>query len=312
MTEILRLRNLARDPQAQADYALTLIRPRQQRDVLTAALRVLAETPQPQARPEILALYAYFAAGAPRRDLAGFVRSALLDALRPLVLPADVPLLLGAVTTYEFIPDEQAQTIRASALLALNDLDDGLARYHAARFLVDEHTSPMSGEPALTAIRVLASQDELLPLYMYALRPAAGAPLELVSECLRSLTTLPVALLPGLVARCGAGAESVLQIGLIDLLTRHQAGPQGMDYLAATLARPQDLDVYRYLVIAMLSAHQPELRGMVLEAAQARLDAERRQVLLQALEPFAGDRDVAAAIDRLQHGSSAAHKPKET
>ena len=94
----------------------------------------------------------------------------MVDALRPIALPADVKLALAAVETYQFMPDDQAQTLRASGLLLLNDLDEPLAPYHAVRLLADPHVTPMSGEPSITAVRVLASQDELTPLYLYVLQ----------------------------------------------------------------------------------------------------------------------------------------------
>ena len=76
-------------------------------------------------------------------------------------------------------------------------------------------------------------------------------------------------------AACAAGgvfgyllraAGRAVQLGLIDLLIQHQEGPQALERLAGMLAKPDDLDVYRYLVIALLSAHQPQLRAMVMMA----------------------------------------------
>jgi hypothetical protein len=298
MSEITRLRSLASDKNAQAGLALTLIKPRQARDVLLAALAVLTETPQPQARPDLLQLYAHYAANGPRRDPAAYLRRALLDALRTITLLADLPLLLEAVTTYEYIPDEQAQVLRASALLALNHLDDELAVYHAARLLVDTangHTSLMSGEPALTAVRVLASQNQMLPLFMMVMQHNPTLP-DVIAECLRSLTALPVALIPALVGHIASNKASMVQVGLFDLLIQHRAGPQALELMDAALLKPDDLDVYRYLVIAMLSSQQPRLRDIVLRRAATVSNHQQRAVLLQALAPFAADREVCELI----------------
>lgn len=301
MSDIMRLRSLASDKNAQAALALTLIKPRQPRDVLLVALAALAETPQPQARPDLLQLYAHYAANGSRRDPGAYLRRAVLDALRTITLPVDLPLLLDAVTTYEYIPDEQAQVLRASALLALNHLDDELAVYHAARLLVDTangHTSLMSGEPALTAARVLASQNQTLPLFMVAMQREPVMP-DVIAECLRNLTALPVALIPALVAHHADNKVSMVQVGLFDLLIQHRAGPQAVELIDAALLNPSDLDVYRYLVIAMLSSQQPRLREMVLRRAATTSNRQQRTVLLQALAPFAADREVGEVIARL-------------
>ena len=256
MSVLVELRHLAADPKAQAAYALALLRPDQPRQVLQAALAVLEETPAPAARPPLLSLYAHLAADSRKRDAGAFLRRAVVDALRPIALPADVTLALDAVTAYQFMPDDQAQTLRASGLLLLNDLDETLARFHAVRLLADPHTNPMSGEPALTAVRVLTSQDELASLYLYALQSSGHGPLApIAAECLRSLTALPPPLIGTLVEHFH-DAGAVAQIGLLDLLIDHQDGPQAVEYLAGLLAKPPDLDVYRYLAIALLSSHQ--------------------------------------------------------
>ena len=152
MSEILRLRSLASAPTAQGEYAVSLVKPRQKRDILLAALQALVKAPTPAGHEPILQTYAYFSADGRKRDPGAFMRRAALDALRPVALPADVPLLLQATNTYEFLPPgfkEDAILLRAGALLILNELDDTLAGYQATRLLVDGYSDPMSGEPAL-------------------------------------------------------------------------------------------------------------------------------------------------------------------
>ena len=153
---VRKLRDLADDPAAQAEYAASLLRPRQARDVLLAALTVLEDHPVLNAKPSLLDLYDSFERGGSARDPAAFTRRAILSALRPLASPAELPLFLNAVSTYEFLPPdfhEDAILLRATALVVLNELDDTLARYHGARLLVDPYADDMSGEPALSAAR---------------------------------------------------------------------------------------------------------------------------------------------------------------
>ena len=194
MSDGLRLNSLASAPDAQSDFAVSLLQPRQKRDVLLAALKVLAKNPNPAAREPIRQLFEHFSADGRKRDPGAFTRRAVLDAWRPVALPADVPLILQAVNTYEFLPPgfkEDAILLRTGALLILNELDDTLAGFQATRLLVDGFSDPMSGEPALTAVRVLASQEQTLPLYLYAMQASEAAIPEVVSECLRSLTARP-------------------------------------------------------------------------------------------------------------------------
>jgi HEAT repeat protein len=196
MTLVQELQNLVGEAQAQAACAIALLKPRQRPDVLLAALQVLEDVAVPEAREPLLDLYKHYAAGGPQRDPGGNMRRAVLDTLRPIAQPADVPLLLDAVSTYEFVPprfQDDAGPLRASALLVLNDLDDTLPRHHTARMLVDRHAQEMSGEPALTAVRVLDSLYEHIPLYLVAMQAAGSTLPEVVSECLRCLTGIPPA-----------------------------------------------------------------------------------------------------------------------
>ncbi len=303
MSEILRLRSLASAPAAQGEYAVSLVKPRQRRDILLAALQALVKAPMPAARAPILQTFAYFAADGRKRDGGAFMRRAALDALRPVALPADVPLLLQAVNTYEFLPPgfkEDAILLRAGALLILNELDDTLAGYQATRLLVDGYSNPMSGEPALTAVRVLASQAQPLPLYLVAMQANDAALPEVVSECLRSLTAAPAALIPGILARRGQSESNIIRIGLCDLLIAHGAGPQELDYLADTLVSAQGLDTYRYLVIAMLTSRRPALIATVLHAARLETRGNRIGVLLEAFELFTADPEIASLVEQLR------------
>lgn len=303
MSEILRLRSLASTPAAQGEYAVSLVKPRQKRDILLAALHALVKAPTPAGREPILQTYAYFAADGRKRDPGAFMRRAALDALRPVALPADVPLLLQATNTYEFLPPgfkEDAILLRAGALLILNELDDTLAGYQATRLLVDGYSDPMSGEPARTAVRVLASQAQMLPLYLYAMQAHDAALPEVISECLRSLTTAPAALIPGMIARHSQSESGIIRIGLCDLLIAHEAGPQGLDTLADALVSLHDLDAYRYLVIALLTARRPALTALVSHAARLETRANRIAALAEALSIFSADPEIAALTEQLR------------
>lgn len=296
------LRNLTADPTAQAAYAATLLAPSHPREVLAGALNVLIKRPTPEARAPLVALYDHLNANGPKRDAGAFLRSAIIDALRPIALPFDSPLLARAARTVERMPPffrDEAAGLRAAALIALNEVDESLAGYHAVRLLIDEHTDQMSGQPAITAVRVLASQEQLLPLYLLAVQRAPIAQADVVSECLRNLTSLPPSLLDELIEVRNESSGSTVLVGLYDLLIHHRAGPQALSFLEAELVRLKDQDLYRYLLIALLSARQPQLNELVLRSGQLENDRRKVAILLESLPLFNIGPGAAELIRRL-------------
>lgn len=295
------LHDLAPDARAQAEYALTLLTPRTRRDVLMAALDILAQTPTPAARISLLDLYAHFADQQGKRDPGAYVRSAVLQALRPTVEPGDRDTLLTAVTTYEYSPPDftdDASLLRAAGLIALSDVDDELSRYHAVRLLADmENTERMSGEPAVTAAQVLGAQHELTPLFFYAMRPAHPDYGEVMAESLRQLTALPPAMIPTLVARHDESEDAIILLGLFDLLLGHESGPQEIDYINDFLAATRQYDVYRYLVTAMIASGNQTLLNTLLASARYERDKEKITILTRALALMAGNPAVDEVIE---------------
>jgi hypothetical protein len=287
--DLSRLRELAGDPPAQAAYAVTLLAPAAGRAAHLAALNALRRQPAAEARPALVALYEHLAANGPKRDAGAFARRAIVETLRPVALPVDAALLAGAAATVERMPPffkDEAVGLRAAALIALNEVDEALAAFHATRLLVDEHADPMSGEPCVTAARVLGSQEALLPLYLLALQGPPAALPEVVSECLRQLTGLPAPLVDGLLARHKETSSAALRVGLYDLLANHRAGPQGVAFLEGELARLKDADLYRYLLVTLLSARREALNSAVLRAVSVETDTRKTAIALESLAVF--------------------------
>jgi len=306
----------------QAGYALELLiasgRKETRRDTLRTALKVLARHPLPEARPALVQVFARHARNGGAHDYGCYVRGDVLRALRPIVTGAELPLLEQAATTYEFPPPrfaEEAGLLRSAALPALAEVDDRLARFHAARLLVDEYTERMSGEPAVTAARTLALLAEPLPLYQFVNDSAHRNRLEVIAECLRGLRTLPPTLLPPLLealrqapdARPGSGRQAeeplpvAVRVGLIDLLLEHEAGPQQIDHLLEELhSGPPEL--VRYLLATCVAAAMTRGETTVLERCIDSLHherrADRRALAAQALEPAEQLPAVAALLAR--------------
>ena len=175
-----------------------------------------------------------------------------------------------------------ALLLRAGALVILNDLDETLARFHAARLLDDGYADAMSGEPALTAARVLASQDQAVALYAYAMRHG-GTLADVVSECLRSLTDMPTALVPSLLTRHADSTESIVLVGLFDLLLNHREGPLGRAFLDDYLREGADPDAYRYLAMTVIARGDELLVDTLLTAARLEQDPDKVAIMAEAL-----------------------------
>jgi hypothetical protein len=301
---VAQLRELAGDPGAQSAYAVSLLSGQYGKDVMQAALAVLAEYPDPGARALILQLFARYSADKGVRDPGAYFRRSLLEGLRPLAVRADAELLAGAAATYEFWPPdfpEDAVLLRAAAIVVLAEVDEELARFHAARLLVDPYIAPMSGEPAISAARVLGVLGEQTVLWSYIFKDLAPQFPEVTAECLRQLVTLPEALVEAVIERYREKPPASVLLGLVDLLINHQSGPHGRAFLQQQLQTTRDADVYRYIVMSMVASGKQPLLDDLLEAAPKVQDKRKLAILSEAFDLLAHQpqfRTAAAAIHR--------------
>ena len=282
LEKIAQLHGQADTPEQQAAAAKRLFETDKNVDVVLAALRVLELRKHPELRHILLRRYAYYDAHGVRRDPGAVLRKAILDALRAVLAFDDRALLERAATTYEFLFGEAAGDLRASALLALNDLDPIVAGYHCVRLLTDQYTSIMSGEPATTAARVLAAAQQHLPLYAYAMREEQGVA-DVVAECLRHLDGLPASLLPAVVDKFRVSDNEIILLGLFDLLLAHAAGVDYLGILFEFLRRTTLYNLYRYLVFELVARREQleELRTLVeSEEDYAKVDILREALAL--------------------------------
>jgi hypothetical protein len=295
------LRSLAGDPRAQAALALELLEsPGALLDVL-AALKVLGADPAPRYRLPLLQLYAYCAGNASRRDPGGTIRRQVLAALRPIATAEDTPLLEEAATALEWLPpgpSEVAAPLRAAALLALDAADPPVAVAHAVRLLYDAHQDHMTGEPALSAVRVLAAEDQTAALYGYLLAGAARTP-EVAAEALRSLDSLPLRPLQEVVERTMARGNPGEMVGLFELIVAHPARAAFVDHLAEFLAGDGDIDLYAFLVTLLFTCRHAPLLDLAFVHAAGERRPERAAILADALQHRGGDPRTAEIRDRL-------------
>jgi hypothetical protein len=300
--KLQKLESLAENPKEQVSYALSLLQSERDRQVLAAALVVLKELPEQTSRPVLLERYQYYADNGPKRDAGADLRAAILRALRPLACREDVPFLEKACLTYESMAsrhDAEGGLLRSIALIILNDLDEALASYYAVKLLVDKTTSEMSGEPALTGAKILGEQGQILPLYEYLLQQGDTLQ-EVAATCLRNLARVPEPILEQIVMRYSHSTSEVMLLGLFDLLLAHPMGEKFGEVFTKFLTSTNSFEMYRYVVLTMITGNKPQLQTNLLATAKSEKDPLKRKILTELLPLLKGrETEVKELLKRL-------------
>ncbi len=302
------LKALADSPGAQTALAIEIVEREKDVRALRAALDVLKQRPAWNARPALLQRYATLAADGVKRDAGSYLRAAILLALRSLARPEDLPLLEQAATTYEYLPpthSEEAGLLRSTALVVMNEVDSALAGYHAVRLLNDPETSPLSGEPSLTAVRLLAAHDNRLPLYAYVLyqdrfeRPPPPLS-EVISESLKSLAGMPESLVAVVIEKYRQSTDEAVLVGLVDLALEYGGNAAAAGFIRDMLRQTRQYAVYRYLVVRLVTGHDPRHLPELARLAGQDTDPRRLAILEEVLPLGAADPAVKGALEALR------------
>jgi len=266
------------------DVALDLIRRARTAEQIRAALEAAA--PGERLHQVVVDRFDELARS-PRRDPTGALRAQLLRALRPMITVADRSRAETALLTYEFGFGPQGENcagLRAAGLLALADLDPDAAESYAVRLLGDaEHTEPMSGEPALTAVRYLAARGSTAPIYLYAL--AGGTQEECLAEALRALSTLPAPLVRQLAERLSQSDDDIALVGLFDLLTTHAEPAAFAGFVRDWALKTSRFEVLNFAAAQILASRLEPLLQALREAAALSGDERRKALLSGVLGP---------------------------
>ncbi len=235
--------------------------------------------------------------------LGGQIRYLIIRALQPIAKPVDASLFEKAALTYEYPPPqfrEEAGPLRLAGVTALADLDEELAAFHASRLLVEKSSDPMSGEPAVTAARLLAALDHSASLYQYLYQDPCETLPEIVSECLHLLTSISTSLVPGLIERFSSSDSDLVLAGLFDLLIGHDEGVQGEEFLASFLEESKRYDAYRYLIALIIAERRQDLLPALLPMLHFESDKEKIFILLDAFEPLKQDSEISKVVEDLR------------
>jgi hypothetical protein len=261
--------------------ALAAIAKGRSADAVRAALEALPEG-DPEVRAAILARWQRIAAAPRRLDADCSIRAALARGLRSCALPADRGLLEGAALTYEYsYSGEAATNLRAAAILTLARVDDQVATFHAVRLL--RESAPGTGEPGLTAARLLETLGQPLPLYAHLLGGRAEG--ELAAACFHGLAAAPDRILLDLVERWSGSDDEPALLGLVDAVldalpdpTPRNPHPRHRDSVGTpNRAEPEPLEA-ALLEILRESPHLDLVRYLATAVV-----ARRRQALIEAM-----------------------------
>ncbi len=286
------LQALAGDSDGQRALAVTYVRMSKDMEVLRPALAILQAEADPALRPVLHEKYAWCEAAPEKHDSGGFVRASIVRALHPMIHYDDLPILQRALLAYQMVGMyEVCAEVRAAALNALADLEPELATYYAVRFLRDPLNSN-SGEPALSAVRLLAAQQQLAPLFGYvAFPPTAGdvpdwrsGIADITSEALRNLVDLPASLVPLLIKEYRKSEDEQILLGLYDLLLAHPARAQWRSVIEDFLRNTRLMDLYALVVTQIVVTRDEDLIAMLKEMATETPDRTRHELLQHALE----------------------------
>jgi len=294
-----RLATLKNDPERRRDFAIELLRDSDDPLVIHQALAALGEAPPAEAREPLRRLLQQFSSS-PKRDPGGLLRAAILGHLDQHLTVDDLPLIEKAVVTVEWTPTDNAgaAVLRAAALVALDRLDPDLAVAHAAVMLANaanpDFTSQMTGEPATTAARVLAARDQWPALLLFVQAADVETPAEPLFEAIRGLDGVPEAVLAPVIAELKDPRELIL-LGLCDLVVAHRGGPRTEAWLAGFLRGVSSIDIYRYLLAAIVASRRHDLFEIAAHSISEEFDRNRLAAALETL-PLAVHEPAAAEL----------------
>src|SRR5262245_35148167 len=255
---------------------------------LEPALKLLEPDPPVEARQPLRHRFFDLAEDGLHRDVDCELRAAIVRALRSLDSHADEDVAEAGLGTVQPTPPSMkdvAQPLRAESLLLLAQSAPERADYHATELLSDPHLSEFSGEPAVTAIRLLARRGQRLPIWALARRP--GLQVDALAQAFASLREAPADLqlaalsehLAASVPRGEAGEPTALVAAEAIVLNGLEDGfPLVLDLLRQT----PNPNLFRYLAMQALRSDAPRLRQAVADL-RAVVDSTRADVLRELL-----------------------------
>lgn len=93
--------------------------------------------------------------------------------------------------------------------------------------------------------------------------------------------------------------DDLALLGLIDLLVEHESDGELLPVLGNLAASPMSLDLYHYLVSAVVARRRPDQVVMLIERSELEMDRDRLALLAEALALVPGP-EAAVAVTRVE------------
>jgi hypothetical protein len=276
------------DAGAATEMAIALVAKERQHRLLEPALDVLSANPVEAARSALRTRFLDLTENGVRFDQDCELRVRIARVLRQIGALGDRALAELGLRTIQLQPPgriDVAQPLRAGCLVWYAELDPERADFYAVEMLSDPHASEFSGEPAVSAIRVLAARGQILPIWALAQR--RGLQPDALAQAFGSLRKSPADLqLDALrehlawakeTGESGEGvalvaAEAVILNGLTD----------GNAEVVDLVRRSTNRNLCLYLIAAAVRHGDPDLKAR-LAALRPRVEPWRRELLDQGL-----------------------------
>ena len=283
-----RLRALRPDPEARRAFAVELLGATEDVELLAAAIDVLVAQPGSDLRVALHARYEALNANPKKRDPGGFLRAAIIRTLQPVAGADDALLFERACDTHEATPADVngPAILRAAGLAALAAVDAPVAALRAAGLLArTDRVSPMTGEPAVTAARVLAALGETAALYLYAETALTGdGPMlgEVIAAAVRGLGQLPAGLLLALAERPRA-RDGMVAAACVDAVIGHAADATLSAWLSRLLRTTPEDDLYAFAITSIVANRAGQMLPTLFEVARHETAGARLRILDDSL-----------------------------
>ncbi|MBK9611137.1 hypothetical protein [Candidatus Amarobacter glycogenicus] len=277
-----RLRALRSDPAQLHDLAMEVLADEGSPELVKLALESLGETVRPSDGPVLRDVYAYFAASGPKRDPSGPVRVEALRALWHLRSADDRGMAIEAARKFESGVNGNGEMIRAAGLALLGVLDPERAAYAAAWAVASGDANEFSGEPSLTAVRLLAALGETRLLLALAIAPST-VNADVTAEAIRSLAPVPMEYLESVFEELSGSENEAIIVALADLASSLPASPSVTHLVGDLLSRAPQPEVYAFLASTIVASRRPELVGVLIESLPREMSQKRLRSALEAL-----------------------------
>ena len=294
-----RLRALRSDPALLHDLAMEVLADEGSPELVKLALQSLGETVRPSDGPILRDVYAYFAASGPKRDPSGPVRVEALRALWHLRSADDRGIAIDAARKFESGVNGNGEMIRAAGLALLGVLDPERAAYAAAWAVASGDANEFSGEPSLTAVRLLAVLGETRLLLGLAIAPST-VNADVTAEVIRSLAPVPMEYLESVFEELSGSENEAIIVALADLASSLPASPSVTRLVGDLLSRAPQPEVYAFLASTIVASRRPELVGVLIESLPREMSQKRLRSALEALRLAPKDAATERAIGELE------------